>query len=133
MLRGDLVDYQDIFYECRLHHVGMLVGYLPRLEWDAQGKVPEFSCNCYLKGQTEFVIPYDGRLLEAWGTSGDRLHQLAYEVGGLEYSMDLMRHQGFKFLLDKPVQGIGGMLCNFILPEGRGLLIELVELPVTNT
>jgi hypothetical protein len=75
----------------------------------------------------EFIVPYGGPLLDRLRASGPRLHHLAYKVHDLVQEMEQYIDQGFEFLSAGPVTGIGNTLVNFIMPEDRGVMIELVQ------
>jgi methylmalonyl-CoA/ethylmalonyl-CoA epimerase len=81
------------------------------------------------KLKVELVVPYGGKLLTSLKESGPRLHHIAFKVDNIEEACITKVREGFKLLEDEPVAGVGGTKVNFILPQGRGVLIELVETP----
>jgi methylmalonyl-CoA/ethylmalonyl-CoA epimerase len=72
-------------------------------------------------------MPYGGKLLKALNEHGPRLHHVAFQVLDILEECDKAMNDGFILLRSKPVIGVGGMLINFILPERRGVLVELVQ------
>lgn len=91
-------------------------------------EVPKFECTCYLYNQLEFVVPYGGELLRRVERSGDRLHHIAFKVEDIVSECRMLGNlYDLKFLLDEPVRGVGNTLVNFVLPQDRGVMVELVQ------
>jgi catechol 2,3-dioxygenase-like lactoylglutathione lyase family enzyme len=130
-----------------LHHVGIVCPDTSLLKafWSLAGvdedtsqadvafrHVPEFQCDCYLLGKIELVVPNgphkEGTPLHRWLLSrGRSLHHVAFEVADVELQCERLRSAGVPVVLDAPVQGVAGLLVNFVQPSYCGFLVELVE------
>ena len=127
----------------RLHHVGMVVSpeklpeFLSRLSTLGvdlskckKKRVDEFKCMCYLYGQIEIVVPDKGSTLEAWcSESMTPLHHICIPVEDVRQHAEELRSKGVPVLGEDPVQGVGGILVNFVHPLYMGLMVEIAQLP----
>lgn len=125
-----------------VHHVGLVVhtgtAYKvnevleevlgKELGWK-QKDIPEFGCTCTMRDGVEYVVPYEGPLLEWLDNVGDGspIHHFAIEVDDIEETCERLRENGLKLVCDEPVEGVGGMLVNFIHPAQLGVMIEIVQ------
>jgi hypothetical protein len=130
-MQGTIADYAGLVANLDLHHVGILCYAPPPLtDWDGIMFVSEFRCTCWLKGQVEFVVPHEGcNLYNRLKESGNRLHHIAFQVADLKKEAEVLAKQGFITFTKEPVKGVGNTLVHFLLPENRGVLVELVQCP----
>jgi hypothetical protein len=137
---GDLRDYECIFTALgtdgglTFHHVGILTFNMmvPKvaksLGPELRGYLKHFRCHCYLLGQVEFVVPDSYcQLEERLHKFGPHIHHLAFKVDNLDNFCRDLRVRDFELISQEGMPGIAGMTVNFIRPEMRGVLIEIVE------
>jgi catechol 2,3-dioxygenase-like lactoylglutathione lyase family enzyme len=113
----------------RLHHVGMLMPSeeaaaqfmkLIGLEEDHRGYVPEYKALCiFAKGSGASQVELDGKPV---------LHHLAFAVDDLAAAQASYAGKGMPLLDEKPVQGAGDFIVNFLRPRHTGgILVEFVQ------
>ena len=125
----------------QLHHVGLLMPSeeaaeafmkLIGLEEDHRGYVPEYKALCiFVKGNgaspVELVIPQGGKLAE-YKAGKPVIHHIAFSVDDLAAVQADYAANGMPLLDEKPVQGAGEFIVNFLKPRHTGgILVEFVQ------
>jgi methylmalonyl-CoA/ethylmalonyl-CoA epimerase len=125
----------------QLHHVGLLMPTeeaaqqfmkLIGLEEDHRGYVPEYKALCiFAKGNgaspVELVIPQGGKLSE-YKAGKPVIHHLAFAVEDIRAAQAEYAAKGMPLLDEKPVQGAGDFVVNFLKPRHTGgILVEFVQ------
>jgi methylmalonyl-CoA epimerase len=127
--------------QVQLHHVGLLMPSeeaaqqfmkLIGLEEDHRGYVPEYKALCiFAQGNgaspVELVIPQGGKLSE-YKAGKPVIHHLAFAVQDINAVQAEYAAKGMPLLDEKPVQGAGDFVVNFLKPRHTGgILVEFVQ------
>ena len=126
----------------RLHHVGIVMTTMDRakafldqfgLEEDYMEYVEAYHAYCLFtkyagaESPIELVIPTEG-VLTAFRDGKGGLHHIAFEVEDVEAAREEFTKKGLEMLEDKAVEGVGGIIVNFLRPRfGFGVLVEFVQ------
>lgn len=126
----------------KLHHVGIIQPDMEAAEAfmglfnheeDYRGYVDAFECWCiFLKAPAgeaavELVVPTGGPLMK-FNRGAGGLHHYAFETPDIVAVQKALAEKDVRMLEEKPVQGAGNFLCNFVHPVStRGIIIEYVQ------
>jgi len=97
-------------------------------------RVEEFKCMCYLYGQLEIIVPDKGSKLDSWmDESITTLHHICLVVDDVRKHAGMLRDKGVPILSEEPVNGVAGLLVNFVHPMYMGMMVEIAEVRPTST
>lgn len=96
--------------------------------WECRCRMYRFTGSNLSAAMFELVVPYGGKLLE-WNNNLGRagIHHIALAVNDVREECRKAAAAGREVLSVEPVESFEGSLVNFIKPDGRGILLELVE------
>ncbi len=67
-------------------------------------------------------------MLTSYNNGKGGIHHIAFEVDDVEAIRQEYEGKGLKMLEEKAVQGVGGIIVNFLRPRfGEGILVEFVQ------
>lgn len=126
----------------KLHHVGIVMTswehancFLEKfgLETDYVDYAKAYHADCLFTKHNldetpiELVIPREG-VLTSYNNGKGGIHHIAFEVDDVEAIRQEYEGKGLKMLEEKAVQGVGGIIVNFLRPRfGEGILVEFVQ------
>lgn len=126
----------------KLHHVGIVcsaeqsdvlrrfIGMFGVLPNPIVRYLPVFGCTCIMVGMIEFIIPDVGSKLDKYLIEQGRssIHHIAIHVDDIVATCAKLTAFGYKLVTVNPVEGVGGILVNFIHPIDTGIMVELVQI-----
>ncbi len=93
-------------------------------------RIEQWGCRCFMIEQTEFIVPDnvpENKLMQ-WAMRQEQeigIHHIAYSVDNLVDFMKIYKDKNW--ISPEPVQGVNGMIVNFIHPTQFGIMLEYVE------